>query len=123
VISRVDELSPEKVRASGIVVLGCSGSAREAAREVEQRTARFPPTTLVRKSVSVFDAGAAGQHGPGARQMRESLLEVAPGLRFASPGISVAVPTHRADLPEEEVVRYRQFGEHPAEVARAAGST
>lgn len=121
-ISCVEELSAEKVAACRIVVLGCSGSAREAARELEQLSARVSPVALVRKTVSVFDAGVAGQHGPGARQLRASLLEAAPALHLAAPGISVAVVRRQSGLAEEEAVRCRQFGEHLAEIALAAGS-
>ena len=122
VISSVEELSEEKVAASGIVVLGSSGSARDAAREVEQLSARCPPGSLLRKTVSVFDAAGPGQHGEGARQLRESLREVVPALHLAAPGISVDVGRRRRGLSEPEAARCRQFGEHLAEVARAAGS-
>jgi flavorubredoxin len=121
-VSSLEELSPEKVEASGIVVLGSPASAREAAREVHELAAVLAAGALDRKTVSVFDAGTTSRHGAGARKLRESLQDADPALHLASPGISVVVNRTNGELPESEVARCRQFGEHLAGIAFAVGS-
>ena len=122
VVSSLEELSAEKVEACGIVVLGSPASAREAAREVHELVAVLAAGALDRKTVSVFDAGTTSHHGAGARQLRESLQDADPALHLASPGISVVVNRSSGELPESEVARCRQFGEHLAGIAFAVGS-
>jgi flavorubredoxin len=122
VVTSWSELSAKKVETSGIVVLGSPASAREASREAHDLAALLVAGGLDRKTVSVFDAGPNARHGVGAKALRQSLQETDPALRFASPGISVVVRGARHELPEEEVVRCRQFGEHLAGIALAAGS-
>jgi flavorubredoxin len=121
-VSSLEDLSLEKLDAAGIVVLGSPASAREAAREVEGLSAAIAHGALDRKTVSVFDAGTTASHGAGARKLRESLLDADPALHLASPGISVVVRPSSDELPEAEVARCRQFGEHLAGIAVAVGS-
>lgn len=123
VISSWKALSVEKVEASRIVVLGSPASARDAAREVQELAPVLVAGGIERKTVSVFDAGPSARHGVGARTLRQSLRTTDPGLRLASPGISVVLRGSRRELPEEEALRCRQFGEHLAGIAVAAGST
>lgn len=123
VVSSWEELSVEKVETSGIVVLGSPASARDAAREVQELAPVLVAGGIEHKTVSVFDAGPSARHGVGVRTLRESLRSTDPALRLASPGISVVLRGSRHELPEEEVVRCRQFGEHLAGIAVAAGST
>jgi len=122
VVSSLEELSADKLQASGIVVLGSPASAREAAREVHELAALLGTGLLDRKTVSVFDAGPTARHGAGARKLRESLQDADPALHLASPGISVIVNGASGELPEEEVARCRQFGEHLAGIAVSLGS-
>jgi len=119
----VEELMAERVQASDIVVLGTPASARAALREMRHLEEILPPGILDRKMVSVFDAGPVGRHGAGARTLRETLARDDPGLHLAAPGISVAVDNARHELPEPELARCRQFGEHLAGIAAAHGST
>jgi len=122
IVSSVEEVSAEKLEASGIVVLGSPASLRDATREVHELTSILPAGALDRKTVSVFDAGPGFRHGAGAQKLRDSLREVDPNLHLASPGISVVFDRHHGGLPEEEVSRCRQFGEHLAGLAFARGS-
>ena len=123
VVSSWKDLSAEKVEASGIVVLGSPASAREAAREVHELAAVLIAGALDRKTVSVFDAGTTSRYGAGARKLRESLQDADPALHLASPGISVVVNRSSGELPDSEVARCRQFGEHLAGIAAATGVT
>lgn len=122
VVSSWEELSPEKIEASGIVVLGSPASARQAAHEIHELTTVLAAGALDRKTVSVFDAGPTARHGAGARQLRQSLQNADPALHLAAPGISVVIDRSARELPEEEVARCRQFGEHLAGLAIAIGS-
>jgi flavorubredoxin len=121
VVSSFEELSTETVRASGLVVLGSPASAREAVREAHELAPMLASGALDRKTVSVFDAGLPALHGAGARKLRESLRESDPSLHLASPGISVVIDRSSGELPDEEVTRCRQFGEHLAGLAFAVG--
>ncbi len=121
-VTRWDELSPEKVEASGIVVVGSAASAREAAKEAHDLAPLLIAGGIDRKTVSVFDAGPNSRHGIGVRALRESLQQTDPALHFAAPGISVVVRGTGRELPEAEVARCRLFGEHLAGIALAAGS-
>jgi len=121
-VSSLEDLSLEKLEGAGIVVLGSPASAREAAREVHELAGVIAAGALDRKTVSVFDAGRMAAHGAGAKKLRESLQDADPALHLASPGISVVVPRPSGELPESEVTRCRQFGEHLADVAAAVGS-
>jgi flavorubredoxin len=120
-IASVEEVRAERIAASDIVVLGSPASAREAVRELRHLTEILPAGTLERKTVSIFDAGTTGHRGAGARKLREVLREVDPGLQLATPGISLVVDRARRELSEPELARCRQFGEHLAGVAAAAG--
>jgi flavodoxin len=117
-----EELLPERVLASDIVVLGSPASARAALAEMRHLEEILPPGILDRKMVSVFDAGPIGRHGAGARMLRETLARDDPALHLAAPGISVAVDVARHELPEPELARCRQFGAHLAGIAAAHGS-
>jgi len=122
VVTSLEDVSTAKVEASGIVVLGSPASAREAAREVHELASVLAAGALDRKTVSVFDAGTTARHGAGARKLRESLQDADPALHLASPGISVVINRSSGELPESEVARCRQFGEHLAGIAMAVGS-
>jgi flavorubredoxin len=122
VVASGSEVSEEKLRASAIVVLGSAASAREAAREVRGLTTLLRTGRLDRKVVSVFDAGPARLHGAGVRALVRTLQATDPALHLSAPGISVGTRGERHELPEEEVVRCRQFGEHLAELAGAVGT-
>jgi flavorubredoxin len=115
------EVSVEKILASAIVVVGSPSSARETARELRGLAALGRIGLLDRKVVSLFEAGPTHPHGAGVRAMLRSLRVTNPALHLASPGISVGIRGKGHELPEEEVVRCRQFGEHLAELAGAAG--
>lgn len=121
IVSSVEELSTAKLESSGIVVLGSPASVREATREAHDLTALLACGLLDRKTVSVFDAGPGDRHGAGAQKLRDSLLAVDPSLHLAAPGISVVTDRHTGGLPEREVSRCRQFGEHLAGLAVARG--
>lgn len=121
VVASGAEVSEEKVLASAIVVLGSPTSARGTARELRELPALFRAGLLDRKVISLFEAGPTGPHGAGARTMLRSLRVTNPALHLAAPGISVEVRGREHVLPETEVARCRQFGEHLAEVAGAAG--
>lgn len=122
VVSSVQELSAVKVRPFGIVVLGSPASAREATREARDLTTLLPAGALDRKTVSLFDVGPAARHGEGVRRLKEAFQAVDPSLHLASPGISVVLDRSSGELPDEEVARCRQFGEHLTGMAVASGS-
>jgi flavodoxin len=120
-LSSLEELSDEKVAASGIVVLGSPSSAREAAQEVHDLAHLLASGALARKTFSIFDAGPTARHGAGARKLRASLRETSPSLRLASPGISVVVNGASGEMAEPEATRCRQFGEHLVDLAESFG--
>jgi flavorubredoxin len=118
----VEELLAERVQASDMIILGASASAKAAVREMRHLEEILPPGILDRKMVSVFDAGPADLHGAGARTLRRTLARDDPALHLVAPGISVTVDAARRELPEPELSRCRQFGEHLAGLVAARGS-
>lgn len=121
-VTSVEALLPGRVDGADIVVLGSAASGRAAVQELRRLAELVPAFALERKMVSVFDAGPQGRHGSGARRLRKGLLEADPALHLAAPGISLAVDPRSHELPEPELERCRQFGEHLADIAAAAGS-
>jgi flavorubredoxin len=115
-------LGAERVERSDLIVLGVPASARAARREVREMEGRLPRGLLDRKLVSLFDAGPPGQHGAGARTVRELLAEDDPALHLAAPGISVGVDGGLRGLPEAEQARCRQFGAYLAGIVAASGT-
>ncbi len=122
VVSSLGHLSPERVAACGIVVLGAPASAREADREVHALQSVLAAGALERRTVSVFDVGPSSRRGAGVRRLRASLQDADPSLHLSAPGISVLVGRVGRELPEPEVTRCRQFGEHLAGLAVAEGT-
>jgi flavorubredoxin len=122
ILASAEDVLPETVRGSDVVVLGAWSSGREAAREARHLVGLLPAGMLDRKIVSVFDAGPGARHGAGARTLRQTLLEVDPGLHLAAPGISVPVGRAHGELPDPAIALCRQFGEHLAGIAAASGA-
>ena len=122
VVASVHALQASRLDRSDIVVLGSEASDRAALAELRLLSALLPATALEAKMVSVFDAGPRGRCGHGARRLREGLRAADPALHLAAPGISLEVDPRSHELPEPELLRCRQFGEHLAGIAAAAGT-
>jgi anaerobic nitric oxide reductase flavorubredoxin len=104
------ELDEKELAGFDAIVVGSPthmGGATRGIRRFIDRLGKLKPEG---KMVAFFDCHASPEPGKAIGKMEKQLAEKAPGLKLATPGLSLRVEGMRGPISEGELPKCREFG-------------
>ena len=109
-LSTPKELDPNQLSDSDAIIIGSPNHMGGATRDIKKFIDKLGKLKLEGKLVAVFDTYAGGEYEKAVKKMEKQLGEKAPGLKIASPGLSIRVEGVRGPLSEGELPKGKEFG-------------
>jgi len=109
-LSTPKELDPNQLSDFDAIIIGSPNHMGGATRGIKKFIDKLGKLKLEGKLVAVFDTYAGGEYEKAVKKMEKQLGEKAPGLKIASPGLSIRVEGMRGPLSEGELPKGKEFG-------------
>jgi flavodoxin len=109
-LSTPKELDPNQLSDFDAIIIGSPNHMGGATRGIKKFIDKLGKLKLEGKLVAVFDTYAGGEYEKAVKKMEKQLSEKAPGLKIASPGLSIRVEGVRGPLSEGELPKGKEFG-------------
>ena len=109
-LSTPKELDPNQLTDFDAVLVGSPnhmGGATRGIRKFIDKLGKLKPEV---KLVTVFDTYAGNEYEKAVKKMEKQIGEKAPGLKLASPGLSIRVEGMRGPITEGELPKCKEFG-------------
>lgn len=109
-LSTPKELDPNQLTDFDAVLVGSPnhmGGATRGIRKFIDKLGKLKPEV---KLVTVFDTHAGNEYEKAVKKMEKQIGEKAPGLKLASPGLSIRVEGMRGPITEGELPKCKEFG-------------
>jgi flavodoxin len=110
VLSTPKELDEKQLADFDAIVVGSPTHMGGATRGIRKFIDKLGKLKLQGKMVAFFDCHASPEPGKAVGKMEKQLGEKAPGLKLASPGLSLMVEGMRGPLSEGELPKCRELG-------------
>jgi flavodoxin len=110
VLSTPKELDEKKLAEFDAIVVGSPTHMGGATRGTRKFIDKLGKLGLEGKLVAFFDCHASPEPGKAVDKMEKQLGEKAPGLKLASPGLSLVVEGMRGPISEGELPKCKEFG-------------
>jgi flavodoxin len=109
-LSTPKELDPNQLNDFDAVLVGSPNHMGGATRGIRKFIDKLGKLKLEGKLVTVFDTYAAKEYEKAVKKMEKQIGEKAPGLKLASPGLSIRVEGMRGPIAEGELPKCKEFG-------------
>ena len=109
-LSTPKELDPNQLTDSDAVLVGSPNHMSGATRGIRKSIDKLRKLKLEGKIIAVFDTHAGNEYEKAVKKMEKQIGEKAPGLKLASPGLSIRVEGMRGPITEGELPKCKEFG-------------
>jgi len=109
-LSELKEVDLNQLASFDAVLVGSPTHMGGATRGIRKFIDKLGKLNLEGKMVAFFDCHASPEPGKAVGKMEKQLGEKAPGLKLASPGLSLRVEGMRGPISEGELPKCKEFG-------------
>jgi flavodoxin len=109
-LSETKDVDPSQITSLDAILIGSPNHMGGATRGIKKFIDSLGKLKLEGKLVAVFDTYAGGDYEKAVKKMEKQLADKAPGLKLASPGLSLRVEGVRGPLAEGELLKCKEFG-------------
>jgi flavodoxin len=109
-VSTPKELGPNQLSDFDAIIIGSPNHMGGATRGIKKFIDKLGKLKPEGKLVAVFDTYAGREYEKAVKKMEKQLGEKAPGLKIASPGLSIRVEGMRGPISEGELPKGKEFG-------------
>jgi flavodoxin len=109
-LSTPKELDPNQLTAFDAIIIGSPNHMGGATRGIKKFIDRLGKLKLEGKLTAIFDTYGGGEYEKAVKKMEKQILDKAPGLKLASPGLSLRVEGMRGPIAEGELPKCKEFG-------------
>ena len=110
VISELKEVDPGQLSGFDAILIGSPTHMGNATRGIRKFIDKLGKADLEGKLVAFFDCRASPQPGKAVGKMEQQLAKKAPGLKLATPGLSIMVTGMKGPIIEGDLARCQEFG-------------
>ncbi len=110
VISELKEVDPGQLSGFDAILIGSPTHMGNATRGIRKFIDKLGKADLEGKLVAFFDCHASPQPGKAVGKMEQQLAKKAPGLKLATPGLSIMVTGMKGPIIEGDLARCQEFG-------------
>ncbi len=104
------ELNEKQLTDSDAIIIGSPNHMGGATRGIRKFIDKLGKLKLEGKLTTVFDTYAGNEYEKAVKKMEKQITDKAPGLKLASPGLSLRVEGVRGPLAEGELPKCKEFG-------------
>jgi flavodoxin len=109
-LSTPKELDPNQLSGFDAIIIGSPNHMGGATSGIKKFIDKLGKLKLAGKLVAVFDTYVAGEYEKAMKKMEKQIGNKAPGLKLASPGLSIRVEGVRGPIEEGELSKCKEFG-------------
>ena len=109
-LSTPKELDPNQLTDFDAVLVGSPNHMGGATRGIRKFIDKLGKLKPEGKLIAVFDTYAGNEYEKAVKKMEKQIGEKAPGLKLASPGLSIRVEGMRGPITEGELPKCKEFG-------------
>ena len=93
-----------------VILIGSPNHMGRQTRGIKNFIDKLGKLKLKNKSAAVFDTCASKDFEKAVKKMESQLAKVAPGVRLASPGLSIVVTGMKGPMALEDLPKCQEFG-------------
>ncbi len=109
-LSTPKELDPTQLSDFDAIIIGSPNHMGGATRGIKKFIDKLAKLKMEEKLTAAFDTYTGGEYEKAVKKMEKQLSEKAPGLKIASPGLSIRVEGVRGPLSEGGLPNCNEFG-------------
>jgi len=110
IVSELKGVDPDQLGLFDAIIVGSPNHIGRATRGIRKFTDTLGKCDLTGKLVAVFNTYIGGDYQKAMSKMEKQLAQRSPGLKLATPGLSVKVAGMKGPIADGELPRCHQFG-------------
>ena len=110
VLGELKEVDPNRLTDFDAILVGSPNHIGSATRSIRKFIDKLGKLDLEGKLAAVFDTYLGGDFEKAVKKMEKQISKEAPGLKLATPGLSIRVEGMKGPIAEGELPKCRDFG-------------
>jgi len=110
VLKELKEVEPNQLTEFDAILVGSPNHMGGATRSIRKFIDELGKLNLAGKMVAVFDTYLGGDFEKAVKKMEKQISERIPGLKLATPGLSIRVEGMKGPITEGELPKCKDFG-------------
>ncbi len=110
VLSELKEVDPNQLADFNAILVGSPNHIGGATRSIRKFIDKLGKLKLEGKQAAVFDTYLGKAYEQAVKKMEKQIGDKAPGLKLASPGLSIRVEGMKGPIAEGELTKCKEFG-------------